>query len=157
VLLASLFTRGPAAKEIAQVCSVLGREFTYELIERLATRPQPDLNSALAQLTASPACRAWPRTPSEQHTMTPRTQVTPRASRCGILVPSVALFPWLISFYGACRRQSAAKQPAQGTETSIRPVFMGSSYVRPLNLHFNMSAISVAAGRDETVEFHMRR
>ena len=29
--------------------------------------------------------------------------------------------------YGACRRHSAAKSPAQGTETSIRPVFMGSS------------------------------
>jgi predicted ATPase len=83
-LIARLDRIGPAAKEVAQIGSVLGREFTYELIERLATRPQPDLNSALAQLTASPACRAWPRTRSEQHTMTPRTQVTPRASSANL-------------------------------------------------------------------------
>jgi predicted ATPase len=41
---------------------VLGREFTYELIERLATRPKSDLNSALAQLTEAGllVCRGVP-------------------------------------------------------------------------------------------------
>jgi predicted ATPase len=42
-LIARLDRIGPAAKEVAQICSVFGREFTYELIERLATRPRPDL------------------------------------------------------------------------------------------------------------------
>ena len=61
-LIARLDRIGPAAKEIAQMCSVLGREFTYELIERLATRPKPDLNSALAQLTEAGLlfCRGVP-------------------------------------------------------------------------------------------------
>jgi predicted ATPase len=39
------------AKEIAQIGAAIGREFTYEVIERLAARPKPELNSALAQLT----------------------------------------------------------------------------------------------------------
>ena len=34
-LIARLDRIGPAAREAAQTCSVLGREFTYELIERL--------------------------------------------------------------------------------------------------------------------------
>ncbi len=38
-LIARLDRIGPAAKEVAQICSVLGREFTYELIERSAARP----------------------------------------------------------------------------------------------------------------------
>jgi predicted ATPase len=50
-LIARLDRIGPAAKEIAQICSVLGREFTYELIERSAACPKPHLNGALAQLT----------------------------------------------------------------------------------------------------------
>src|SRR5262249_32630693 len=52
----------PAAKEIAQVCSVLGREFTYELIERSAARPKLYLNGALAQLTEAGLlfCRCVP-------------------------------------------------------------------------------------------------
>jgi predicted ATPase len=57
-----LIASAPAAREVAQICSVLGREFTYELIERLATRPKADLNSALAQLTESGLlfCRGVP-------------------------------------------------------------------------------------------------
>jgi hypothetical protein len=49
---------GPAAREVAQICSVLGREFTYELIERLAARLRSDLDSALAQLTEAGLFRA---------------------------------------------------------------------------------------------------
>ena len=47
---------------MAQIGSVLGREFTYELIERLAARPKPDLDSALAQLTEAGLlfCRGVP-------------------------------------------------------------------------------------------------
>jgi class 3 adenylate cyclase/tetratricopeptide (TPR) repeat protein len=61
-LIARLDRIGPAAKEIAQVCSVLGREFTYELIERSAARSKPDLNGALAQLTEAGLlfCRGVP-------------------------------------------------------------------------------------------------
>jgi predicted ATPase len=61
-LIARLDRIGPAAKEIAQVCSVLGRGFTYELIERSAARPKPDLNGALAQLTEAGLlfCRGVP-------------------------------------------------------------------------------------------------
>jgi class 3 adenylate cyclase/tetratricopeptide (TPR) repeat protein len=61
-LIARLDRIGPAAKEVAQICSVLGREFTYELIERLATRPKPNLDSALAQLTEAGLlfCRGVP-------------------------------------------------------------------------------------------------
>jgi class 3 adenylate cyclase/tetratricopeptide (TPR) repeat protein len=53
---------GPAAREVAQICSVLGREFTYELIERLAARLRSDLDSALAQLTQAGLllCRGVP-------------------------------------------------------------------------------------------------
>jgi class 3 adenylate cyclase/tetratricopeptide (TPR) repeat protein len=61
-LLARLDRIGPVAKDLAQIGSVLGREFTYELIERLATRPKHDLDSALAQLTAAGLlfCRGVP-------------------------------------------------------------------------------------------------
>src|SRR5205814_1303431 len=41
---------GPAVKEIAQIGAVLGREFAYELIEPVATRPQRELQTALDQL-----------------------------------------------------------------------------------------------------------
>jgi predicted ATPase len=61
-LIARLDRICPAAKEVAQICSVLGREFTYELIERLAARPKPELNRALAQLTEAGLlfCRGVP-------------------------------------------------------------------------------------------------
>jgi class 3 adenylate cyclase/tetratricopeptide (TPR) repeat protein len=52
---ASLMSRldriGVAAKEVAQVGSVLGREFSYDLIERVAQRTEMDLCAALEQLT----------------------------------------------------------------------------------------------------------
>jgi predicted ATPase len=50
-LIARLDRIGPEAKEVAQIGSVVGREFTYELIERLVERPKLDLDNALAQLT----------------------------------------------------------------------------------------------------------
>jgi class 3 adenylate cyclase/predicted ATPase len=50
-LIARLDRLGMAAKEVAQIGSVLGREFTYELIDRVARRP--DLDAALAQLSAA--------------------------------------------------------------------------------------------------------
>jgi class 3 adenylate cyclase len=61
-LIARLDRIGLAAKEVAQICSVLGREFTYELLERSAARPKPDLDSALMQLTESGLlfCRGVP-------------------------------------------------------------------------------------------------
>jgi class 3 adenylate cyclase len=49
-LMARLDRLGPAAKEIAQVGAVLGREFAYELIEPVALRPAKDLQAALGQL-----------------------------------------------------------------------------------------------------------
>ena len=61
-LIARLDRIGPAGKDLAQIGSALGREFTYELIERLAARPKPDLDSALAQLTEAGLlfCRGVP-------------------------------------------------------------------------------------------------
>jgi class 3 adenylate cyclase len=61
-LIARLDRIRPAAKEVAQICSVLGREFTYELVERSAARPRPDLSSALAQLSEAGLlfCRGVP-------------------------------------------------------------------------------------------------
>ncbi len=49
-LLARLDRLGPAAKEVAQIGAVLGREFTYELIEPVAQRPENELRTALDQL-----------------------------------------------------------------------------------------------------------
>jgi predicted ATPase len=49
-LVARLDRIGPTAKEIAQIGAVLGREFSYELIERVAQRPEKDLQAALEQL-----------------------------------------------------------------------------------------------------------
>ena len=50
-LMARLDRLGPAAKEIAQIGAVLGREFPYELIEPVAQRPERELQAALGQLS----------------------------------------------------------------------------------------------------------
>ena len=51
---ASLISRldrlGVAAKEVAQIGAVLGREFSYELIQAVAQRPEPELEAALDRL-----------------------------------------------------------------------------------------------------------
>src|SRR5271169_5881339 len=49
-LMARLDRLGPAAKEIAQIGAVLGREFAYELIEPVAQRHERDLQAALDRL-----------------------------------------------------------------------------------------------------------
>jgi class 3 adenylate cyclase/tetratricopeptide (TPR) repeat protein len=49
-LMARLDRLGPMPKEIAQIGAVLGREFSYELIEPVAQRPEKELQAALAQL-----------------------------------------------------------------------------------------------------------
>jgi predicted ATPase len=49
-LMARLDRLGPAAKEIAQIGAVLGREFAYELIEPVAQRHANELQAALGQL-----------------------------------------------------------------------------------------------------------
>ena len=49
-LMARLDRLGPAAKEIAQIGAVLGREFAYELIAAVAQRPERELQAALGQL-----------------------------------------------------------------------------------------------------------
>jgi predicted ATPase len=41
-LMARLDRLGPAAKEVAQIGAVLGREFAYELIEPLHRSPPPE-------------------------------------------------------------------------------------------------------------------
>jgi predicted ATPase len=50
-LVARLDRIGSAAKEVAQIGAVLGREFTYELIEPVAERSAAELQASLAQLT----------------------------------------------------------------------------------------------------------
>jgi predicted ATPase len=50
-LLARLDRLGPVAKEVAQIGAVLGREFSYELIEPLVQRDERELQAALGQLS----------------------------------------------------------------------------------------------------------
>jgi predicted ATPase/class 3 adenylate cyclase len=50
-LIARLDRLGTVAKEVAQIGAVLGREFTYELIESLAQRANSALAAALVRLT----------------------------------------------------------------------------------------------------------
>src|SRR5262252_6461979 len=50
-LIARLDRLGTAAKEVAQIGAVLGREFGYELIQRVAQLP--DLDKSVAQLAAA--------------------------------------------------------------------------------------------------------
>jgi class 3 adenylate cyclase/tetratricopeptide (TPR) repeat protein len=65
-LYASLIARvdrlGTAAKEVAQIGAVLGREFTYELIEPVAQRGARELQAALARLAEAGLlfCRGTP-------------------------------------------------------------------------------------------------
>jgi predicted ATPase/class 3 adenylate cyclase len=61
-LIARLDRIGPTAKEIAQIGAVLGREFSYELIESVAQRPEKELQAALDQLGDSGLlfCRGIP-------------------------------------------------------------------------------------------------
>jgi predicted ATPase len=49
--MARLDRLGPAPKEIAQIGAVLGRAFSYELIEAVAPRPERELRAALGQLS----------------------------------------------------------------------------------------------------------
>ena len=55
-LMARLDRLGPAAKETAQIGAVLGREFSYELIEPVAQRPERELQAALGSARAMPDC-----------------------------------------------------------------------------------------------------
>ncbi len=59
-LMARLDRLGTAPKEVAQIGAVLGREFAYELIDRVARRP--DLDAALGRLSDSGLlfCRGLP-------------------------------------------------------------------------------------------------
>jgi predicted ATPase/class 3 adenylate cyclase len=59
-LTARLDRLGPAAKEVAQVGAVLGREFTYELLDQVAKRP--DLEITLRRLADADllSCRGLP-------------------------------------------------------------------------------------------------
>jgi predicted ATPase len=60
--MARLDRLGTAPKEIAQVGAVLGREFTYELIEPVAQRPTVELRAGLDRLaeTGLLFCRGVP-------------------------------------------------------------------------------------------------
>ena len=49
-LMARLDRLGPAAKEVAQIGAVIGREFGYELIEPVAQRPDAELQAGLDRL-----------------------------------------------------------------------------------------------------------
>ena len=50
-LMARLDRLGPAPKKTAQIGAVLGREFSYELIQAVAPRPDRELQAALEQLS----------------------------------------------------------------------------------------------------------
>ena len=55
-LMARLDRLGPAAKEIAQIGAVIGREFAYELIERWRSGPCLSCDSARSISSAMPGC-----------------------------------------------------------------------------------------------------
>ena len=61
-LIARLDRIGAAAKEVAQIGAILGREFSYELIEPVAQRHGAELQAELAQLTEAGLlfCRGAP-------------------------------------------------------------------------------------------------
>jgi class 3 adenylate cyclase/predicted ATPase len=61
-LIARLDRLGPVAKEVAQIGAVIGREFSYELIQAVAQRPEPDLETALDRLSSAGLlfCRGVP-------------------------------------------------------------------------------------------------
>ena len=61
-LVARLDRLGPAVREIAQIGSVLGREFSYDLLVRVANRADAELRAALSQLTSAGLlfCRGTP-------------------------------------------------------------------------------------------------
>ena len=61
-LIARLDRIGAAAKEVAQVGAVLGREFTYELIEPVAQRGAAELQTSLSRLSEASLlfCRGAP-------------------------------------------------------------------------------------------------
>ena len=61
-LIARLDGIGGAAKEVAQIGAVLGREFSYELIQPVAQRNDAELQAALARLTEAGLlfCRGAP-------------------------------------------------------------------------------------------------
>ena len=97
-LMARLDRLGPAAKEIAQIGAVLGREFAYELIEPVAQRPEKELQAALDQLErcrdccfaaaplrTPPTCSStrWCRTPPTATLLRGRRQELHAARRGG--------------------------------------------------------------------------
>jgi class 3 adenylate cyclase/predicted ATPase len=61
-LIARLDRLGPVAKEVAQIGAVIGREFSYELIQPVVQRPEPELEAALDRLTSARLlfCRGVP-------------------------------------------------------------------------------------------------
>jgi predicted ATPase len=61
-LLARLDRLGPAAKEVAQVGAVLGREFSYEMIDPVAQQPAATLRAGLDRLSGAGLlfCRGLP-------------------------------------------------------------------------------------------------
>ena len=61
-LMARLDRIGAAAKEVAQIGAVLGREFSYELIQPVAERRETELQAALARLAEAGLlfCRGTP-------------------------------------------------------------------------------------------------
>jgi class 3 adenylate cyclase/predicted ATPase len=52
-LMARLDRLGPAAKDVAQKASVIGRDFAYDLLSSIADLPEPKLREALDRLTGS--------------------------------------------------------------------------------------------------------
>ena len=61
-LIARLDRLGPSVKEVAQIGALIGREFSYEVIELVARRPAAELQVALARLVQAELlfCRGVP-------------------------------------------------------------------------------------------------
>jgi len=82
-LIARLDRLGPIAKEVAQVGSVIGREFSYDLVEQVAQRPIPELRLGLDRLTDAGLlfCRVSHRNPTISSS-TPSYRTPPTVHCC---------------------------------------------------------------------------
>lgn len=57
-----------AAKEVAQIGSVIGREFSFELMESVSTLPRKDLQEALGELVQAGLATTYGHTPHSTYT-----------------------------------------------------------------------------------------
>ena len=126
-LMARLDRLGPAAKEVAQIGAVLGREFAYELIEPVATRPTGELQAALGQLSEAGLLFCRGAAPHASYLFAPRVAQLRRRVDSSKNRRDDTLFNWAHGQHARCRH--GARQRAGGVlsetnspSTSYKPL-----------------------------------